>query len=161
MADTRVKPIIATSRMLVAVEAVPEATAVIAAAVQMATRSGAEVVVLSVREREVARGLAWDVRPPAELAEVLSRAIYQLQRAGVQARGIIRMAPTGRVAEAIVDAAHRHQADQIIVGSRRRTWLGAWLSGSVAPRVVRLSDLPVVAVPLKRAAQRSGAAPNR
>ncbi len=147
--------------MLVAVEAVPEATAVIAAAVQMATRSGAEVVVLSVREREVARGLAWDVRPPAELAEVLSRAIYQLQRAGVQARGIIRMAPTGRVAEAIVDAAHRHQADQIIVGSRRRTWLGAWLSGSVAPRVVRLSDLPVVAVPLKRAAQRSGAAPNR
>lgn len=147
--------------MLVAVEAVPEATAVIAAAVQMATHSGAEVVVLSVREREVARGITWDVRPPGELGEVLSRAIYQLQRAGVQARGIIRMAPTGRVAQEIVDAAHRYGADQIIIGSRRRTWLGAWLTGSVAPRVVRLSDLPVVAVPIRRAAHRSGAAPKR
>ncbi|MDQ6885436.1 MAG: universal stress protein [Candidatus Dormibacteraeota bacterium] len=161
MADTRVKAITATGRMLVAVEAVPEATVVIAAAVQMAARSGAEVIVLSVRERAVARGVAWDVRPPAELGEVLSGAIYQLQRAGVEAHGIIRTARSGRVADEIVLTAHRHEADQIIIGSHRRTWPGAWLMGSVAPRVLRLSDVPVVAVPLKRPSQRSGTRPKR
>lgn len=161
MADSQPSTINATGRILVALEAVPEANAVIAVSVQMATRSGAEVLVLSVREREVSRGLVWDVRPPGELAELVSRAIYQLQRAGVQAHGIIRVARSGRVAEEIVNAAHRHGAEQIVLGSRPRTWVGALLMGSVTPRVVRLSDLPVVAVPTRHARHRSGAAPKR
>ena len=136
--------------MLLAVEAVPESKAVIAAAAKLASRSHAEVLVLSVRERDYTRGFAWDIHQPGEIAETLSRAIYELQRAAVQARGVIRTARTGRVADEIVYAAHRHHADEIVIGASRRSWLGRLLFGSVAPRVLRLSDLPVVAVPTNR-----------
>lgn len=105
---------------------------------------------LSVRERDYTRGFAWDIHPPGEIAETVSHAIYELQRAGVQARGVIRTARTGRVADEIVYAAHRHHADEIVIGASRRSCLGRLLFGSVAPRVLRLSDLPVVAVPTNR-----------
>jgi nucleotide-binding universal stress UspA family protein len=51
------------------------------------------------------------------------------------ARGLIRTARSGRV------------ADEIVIGTSRRSWLGGLMMGSVAPRVLRRSDLPVVAVP--------------
>ncbi|HEV2013577.1 MAG TPA: universal stress protein [Candidatus Dormibacteraeota bacterium] len=140
----------ATGRMLLAVEAVPESRAVIAAAAKLARRSHAEVLVLSVRERDYTRGFAWDIHQPGEIAETVSHAIYELQRAGVHARGVIRTARTGRVADEIVYAARRHHADEIVIGASRRSWLGRLLFGSVAPRVLRLSDLPVVAVPTRR-----------
>jgi nucleotide-binding universal stress UspA family protein len=148
---------IATDRMLLAVEAIPESQALIAAAAKLARRSHAEVLVLSVRERDYARGFAWDVRQPGEVAETVSRAIYELQRAGVRARGVIRTARTGRVADEIVYAAHKHHADEIVIGTSRRSWLGRLLCGSVAPRVLRLSDLPVVAVPTRGFRSRRGA----
>ena len=155
--------------MLLAVEAVPESKAVIAAAAKLASRSHAEVLVLSVRERDYTRGFAWDIHQPGEIAETVSHAIYELQRAGVHARGVIQTARTGRVADEIVYAARRHHADEIVIGASRRSWLGRLLFGSVAPRVLRLSDLPVVAVPTnrflrscaERARQRSMAGPKR
>jgi nucleotide-binding universal stress UspA family protein len=139
----------ATSTILLAVEATPESRAVIAAAVQMALRSHADVLVLSVREREHTRGLVWDRRPLEEIAEVVSHAVYELQRVGLKSRGIIRIAVSGRVAETIIDVAHQHRADTIIIGSSGRSSIGAFLFGSVSPRVVRLADLPVVAVPVR------------
>jgi nucleotide-binding universal stress UspA family protein len=140
----------ATVRMLLAVEAVPESRAVIAAAANLARRSRAEVLVLSVRERDYTRGFVWDVHQPGEIAETVSQAIYEFQRAGVPVRGVIRTARTGRVADEIVYAAHKHYADEIVIGASRRSWLGRLLFGSVAPRVLRLSDLPVVAIPTVR-----------
>jgi nucleotide-binding universal stress UspA family protein len=140
----------APGRILLAVEAVPESKAVIAVAAKLARRSDAEVLVLSVRERDYARGFAWDVRQPGEIAETVSNALYELERLGVRARGVIRTARTGRVADEIVYAAYMHHADEIVIGTSRRTWLGRLLFGSVAPRVLRLSDLPVVAVPTNR-----------
>jgi nucleotide-binding universal stress UspA family protein len=132
--------------MLLAVEAVPESRALIVAAANFARRSHAEVLVLSVRERDFARGFAWDIHQPSEIAATVSAAIYELQRAGVEARGLIRTARSGRVADEIVYAAHRHHAGEIVIGASRRSWLGQLLTGSVAPRLVRLSDLPVVIV---------------
>ncbi len=132
--------------MLLAVEAVPESRAVIAEAAKLARRSHAEVLVLSVRQRDYTRGFAWDVHQPGEIADTVSNAIYELQRAGVQARGVIRTARSGRVADEIVYAAHQHYADEIVIGGSRRSWLGRLLFGSVARRVLRLSDLPVVIV---------------
>jgi nucleotide-binding universal stress UspA family protein len=154
--------------MLLAVEAVPPSRAVIDAAVKLALRSGAEVVVLSVRERDYARGFAWDVVPAGEVAEVVSRAIYELQRVGVPARGIIRTARVGRVADEIVYVAHKHHADEIVVGRSERSWLGRLLYSSVSPRVLRLADVPVTVVPTRKAvgvstqpALRSTAPPKR
>jgi nucleotide-binding universal stress UspA family protein len=157
-------------RILVAVEAVPESQAVVAAAATRARQSHAEVLVLSVRERDHARGFAWDVRPPGEIAATVSRAIRELDRAGVRARGLIRTARSGHVADEIVYAAHKHHADEIVIGTSRRSWLGGFLLGCIAPRILRRSDVPVVTIPTKglitrkpvrEAAQRLIAAPKR
>lgn len=147
MGVSEVRRLTTTERILLAVEAVPESDAVIATATALARRSRAEVLVLSVRERDYARGFVWDVRQPGEIAETVGRAVYQLRRAGVDASGLIRTARTGRVADEIVYAAHKHHVSEIVIGSSRRSWFGRLLRGSVAPRVLRLSDLPVVTVP--------------
>jgi nucleotide-binding universal stress UspA family protein len=136
-----------TGPILLAIEAVPQSQALVAAAAKLARHSQAEVLVLSVRERDYVRGYGWDVHQPGEIAETVSRAIYELQRAGVRSRGLIRTARSGRVADEIVYAAHQHHADEIVIGTSRRSWLAGLLLGSVAPRVLRRSDLPVVAVP--------------
>ena len=149
----------ATGPILLAVEAVPQSQALIAAAARLARQSHAEVLVLSVRERSYARGLAWDIHQPGDIAETVSRAIYELERAGVPARGLIRTARSGQVADEIIYAAHKHHADEIIIGSSRRSWLGGHLRGSVAPRVLRRSDLPVVAVPTKVLLRQRSASP--
>ena len=82
----------ATGPILLAVEAVPQSQAVVAAAAKLARQLRAEVLVLSVRERDYARGFAWDIHQPGEIAETVSRAIYELDRAGVRSRGLIRTA---------------------------------------------------------------------
>jgi len=149
----------ATAPILLAVEAVPQSQALVAAAARLARQSHAEVLVLSVRERSYARGLAWDIHQPGDIAETVSRAIYELERAGVPARGLIRTARSGQVADEIIYAAHKHHADEIIIGSSRRSWLAALLRGSVAARVLRRSDLPVVAVPTKALLRQQSASP--
>jgi nucleotide-binding universal stress UspA family protein len=138
------------ARILLAVEAVPQSQEVIGTAVKLARRSQAAVVVLSVRERDFGRGFVWDVRPPGEIAETVGRAVFQLRRAGVDASGLIRTARSGRVADEIVHAAHELQVSEIVIGASRRSWLGRLLMGSIAPRVLRLSDLPVLTVPTHR-----------
>jgi nucleotide-binding universal stress UspA family protein len=136
----------ATGPMLLAVEAVPESQAVIAQAASLARRSRSDVLVLSVRERDYVRGFAWDVHQPGEIATTISDALYELQRVGVPARGVIRTARSGRVADEIVYAAHKYHVSQIVMGGSRRSWLGRLFFGSVSPRVLRLADLPVVIV---------------
>jgi nucleotide-binding universal stress UspA family protein len=136
----------ATARILLAVEAVPASRTLVAAAANLAHRSHAEVLVLSVRERDFVRGFAWDIHQPGEIAATVSDALYELQRAGVSARGLIRTARTGRVADEIVYTAYKHRVSEIVIGASRRSWLGQLLFGSIAPRVLRLSDLPVVIV---------------
>jgi nucleotide-binding universal stress UspA family protein len=145
MADPAAEP--ATGRILVAAEAGRESRAVITAAARLARWSHSEVLVLSVRERDFARGFAWDIYDPGEIAATVSDAIYELQRVGVEAHGLIRTARSGRVAEEILYAAHQHHAEEIVVGAPRRSWLRRLLSDSVTTRVVRLSDLPVLIVP--------------
>ena len=138
--------------MLLAVEAVPQSRVVIAAAAKLALRSRAEVLVLSVRERDYARGIAWDVLPAGEVAEVVSHAIYELQRMGIPAKGIIRTARSGRVADEILSTVHKHHADEIVIGKSERSWIGRVLYGSVSPRVLRLANVPVTVVPTREAA---------
>ena len=53
---------------------------------------------------------------------------------------------TGDPAYAILDAAHEHQVDVIVVGSHERNWFSRLLSGSVSREVVRESTIPVLVV---------------
>jgi nucleotide-binding universal stress UspA family protein len=98
------------------------------------------VLVLSVRERDYVRGFAWDVHQPGEIAATVSDAIYALQRVGVLARGLIRTARSGRVADEIVYAAHKHHADEIVIGASRRCRLAGllfWKCGAAAVAPLR------------------------
>ncbi|HSO93967.1 MAG TPA: universal stress protein [Candidatus Dormibacteraeota bacterium] len=156
--------------ILVAVEAVPEASIVIAAARRMAAGSRTPVLVLSVREREYSRGLVWDRRPMTDIAEVINSAIFEFDRADIPARGLVRTTRSGQVAEEILDAAREHRVRTIVIGTSSRSRLGSLILGSVSPRLVRHCEVPVVLVPISRrkterqpAFSRSGsaAAPNR
>src|ERR1700724_3990628 len=133
--------------MLVAVESVPESQAVIAQAARLARRSHTDVLVLSVRERDYVRGFAWDIHQPDEIAATIGDALYELQRVGVPARGVMRTARSGRVADEIVYAAHKYHVSEIVMGATRRSWLGRFFFGSVSPRVHRLTYQAVTIVP--------------
>jgi hypothetical protein len=47
----------------------------------------------------------WDEPAPADAAELLNESTYDLRRRNIVCRGAVRLAPAGRVAEAIVSAA--------------------------------------------------------
>ncbi|SRR5579884_313220 len=50
-------------------------------------------------------------------------------------------------ATAIADAAHYRHADLIVMSTHGRTGLGRWLYGSVADRVLRRAEVPVLLIP--------------
>jgi nucleotide-binding universal stress UspA family protein len=58
--------------------------------------------------------------------------------------------PLGDVGDpttAIINAAHRHGADVIVVGSHNRNWFSKLLHGSTTEGVMRETDIPVLVVP--------------
>lgn len=62
----------------------------------------------------------------------------------VKLRAVLQV---GRPYQAIVDAAKRFQADLIIMATHGRTGVSHLLLGSVAERVVRIADRPVLTLP--------------
>jgi nucleotide-binding universal stress UspA family protein len=57
----------------------------------------------------------------------------------------------GTAARSIVYEAKRHSYDLIVMATQGRHGVGRWLLGSVAERVVRTADCPVLIVPPRRA----------
>jgi nucleotide-binding universal stress UspA family protein len=50
----------------------------------------------------------------------------------------------GDPATAIINAAHHHQADVIVIGSHDRSWFSKLLTPSITGAVVREADIPVL-----------------
>jgi nucleotide-binding universal stress UspA family protein len=50
----------------------------------------------------------------------------------------------GDPATAIINAAHHHHADVIVIGAHHRNWFSSLLSPSVSSAVVRDADIPVL-----------------
>ena len=57
------------------------------------------------------------------------------------------MGDTGDPAMTIVDAAHAHDVDVIVIGHEDRSWFSRLVEGSVSKSVIRESDIPVLVVP--------------
>ena len=78
--------------------------------------------------------------------EVAEDAVAELQRSGVQAIADVRQGPAP---EAILEAAHAHEVDLIVMGSRvrRHENVAEVLLGSVSAYVLRYAPCPVLAVP--------------
>lgn len=75
--------------------------------------------------------------------QVLDDLAARAEEAGIDAVTELRM---GTPHEEILDYAEEHDADVVVMGTHGRTGLDRYLVGSVAERVVRLCDAPVLTV---------------
>lgn len=129
----------------------------VAAAVEMVTelaKAGDTVTVLHVHEFAVGRFGRIQVDCGDGQGEKLVADIAgRLTAAGVRAEGVIREADFGHVARAILTEATHRGAALLVLGSSSRTDL-PWIPfGSVANRLLHIAALPVLIVPMHRAAE--------
>jgi nucleotide-binding universal stress UspA family protein len=138
-------------RIVLAVDSTDQARGALAAAIDLAGKSGGEVLVVHVHDLGLSSRETADLETHDE-ARLLTEALLEVVTGhGVAARAEMRSAPTADVAKEILRAARSFAADTIVLGSRGLGEFAGLLLGSVAHKVIQMSDCPVVVV-------RSGAA---
>jgi nucleotide-binding universal stress UspA family protein len=119
-------------------------------AIDLASKVGAEVDLLH----------AWQLSayasPASDLAKGMERDLSKdleaiAQRYGAHGVTIHRHLRTGIPYVEIVEAAKQHGTDMIVMGTTGKTGLEHFLLGSVAERIVRTSECPVLTVRYTRA----------
>jgi nucleotide-binding universal stress UspA family protein len=133
--------------IVLAVDSSPQAERAGTLATKLAASTGDEVVVVHVTEVMVARGGTVELDGDRDGIHTAERHVKELEAGGVRARLVLGRAIAGHVAQVIVDAAEQHDAGLIVMGSRGRTDLTSLLLGSVAHKVLHLSDRPVLVAP--------------
>lgn len=113
-------------------------------AAELAKLAGGKVIVLHVREHDMTRGQLWELETEDEANAVVKHAVDEIKKAGTAADGHVIRTAHGKVAEALVDSARDHKADAIVLGSRGLSDLAGLVLGSVAHKVIHLSDKTVV-----------------
>jgi nucleotide-binding universal stress UspA family protein len=84
----------------------------------------------------------WETKKAIAL-EYLSTVCERLGCPEVQVHTIVEMGPP---AEMIVDYAHHHPIDLIVMATHGRSGVQRWVYGSVADKVLRGADVPVLLV---------------
>ena len=141
----------ALRKIVVATDFSGAARPAFAAAVDLARRDGARLVVVHVMMPP--SPFAGDERPGSWLElqatarrdaeRGLTAAVSQAERAGITTTGaLVKGAP----AEVIVRVARREGADLIAIGTHGRSGLGRFFMGSVAARVLGTAKCPVLTV---------------
>jgi nucleotide-binding universal stress UspA family protein len=139
-------------RIVLAIDAVDDAHGALAAAVDLASKSGGEIVVVHVHDLGLTSRETVDLETHDEAGLLVEAVVDVVRKHGVRARGELRAARSVEVAREILAAARDLQADSIVLGSRGLGGFAGLLMGSVAYRVIQHADCPVVVV-------RPGAAP--
>jgi nucleotide-binding universal stress UspA family protein len=155
------------TKVLIAVDDTAESVAAAALARRL-FRADAEYLAINVFEHPpatrlpgstpitpMAWGAVWPyspepVEPPAgwEVPELTERDVAEreardaVERAGVGEAELI--GDVGDPARAILEAAHEHGVDVVVVGSHERSWLSRLFSRSVSAEVVKRADVPVL-----------------
>jgi len=134
-------------RLLVAIDHSETSKRVLDATEELARKTGAEVFVLHLRERESLSRLGLVPDESADEAkEPVAAAVRSLQAAGVKADGAVVETIYGSAAKEIVDSAKLKDASVIILGSRGLSTLEGLIVGSTTHKVLHLSDRPVLVV---------------
>jgi nucleotide-binding universal stress UspA family protein len=134
-------------KILLAVDGSPSSEVATEAAIAFATKCGATVEVVHVREHDhiVSKaGTGPDLETRGEAAVVLAGAVDKFTKAGVVAHGTLLQAATSHVAREIITAADRAGADLIVVGNRGLSSFSGMLLGSVSNKLVHLAGRPVL-----------------
>lgn len=142
-------------RILVPVDGSETATKALISALQLARESGGQVRIVHMVEGLTPMsvdpyGAAWSgdmidaLKKGGE--QILSDALEIARAAGVPADTEIFDSFGERLAESVVDAAQRFDADLIVVGTHGRRGVGRLLLGSGAEQIVRLAPVPVLVV---------------
>jgi nucleotide-binding universal stress UspA family protein len=142
-------------RILVPIDGSETATKALVAALQLAREGGGQVRIVHMVEGLTPLaidqyGAAWSgdligmLKKAGE--EFLSDALAIARAAGVPADTEIFDNFGERLAETVVDAAKRFDADLVVVGTHGRRGMGRLLLGSGAEQIVRLAPVPVLVV---------------
>jgi len=135
-------------RILVAVADGPGSAAALAAAADLAARTGGEVLALHVWCRDVpCCGPSAEACGLRDDDDSLERAVCQLREAGVRCRGERWQTMDGHELQALLSAADEYDASLVIIGGRRRTGLRGLLSPGLGLRLARRCARPVLLVP--------------
>jgi nucleotide-binding universal stress UspA family protein len=133
-------------RILLAVDESAYSRQAVPVAVDIAKKSGGEIIVFHVREHAAYSGVpgTWEVESKEKAHGLVDGLKQEIEAAGVPARAEVRRRLAGRVAQAILDAADEHEADLVVMGSRGVSDLRGLLLGSVTHKVLQLSDRAVL-----------------
>ena len=132
--------------ILLAVDGSEHSRKAVTVAGDLSRRYGGEVIVLHVREHEVTWGADIDVETAAEARSLVDDVVRELKDEGTNVRGEVVRVPLGQTPRAILDLAREEGAGLIVMGTRGLSDWSRLLMGSVAHKVVHLSEVPVLVV---------------
>ena len=135
-------------RVLVATDTTPASAGAERAGLELASRAGASLILLSVIDPSRLRvpGGLFHTRVDqvrSERESALARIVANARRLGVAAQFLIWEGDPGA---SVIEAAEAEGADVIVVGSHARNLVGRLLLGSVSAFVVEYGKRPVVVV---------------
>jgi nucleotide-binding universal stress UspA family protein len=130
--------------ILLAVDGSPHSEKAADLAARLALAGDDTVVAVQVLERPAGFPGTLGIDPPEDLGGMLASYAEKLEAAGVKVDTDLRSSLVGHVATTLVEAAKEHDAGLIVMGSRGRSDLTALLLGTVAHKVLHLSDRPVL-----------------
>lgn len=133
----------------------PAAARAFALACELAQLSGGRVLLLHISP--IPNGLRRDTKivpddggPPVRIDEHMTSAAKKkleiLLAERCQTGSVCAVASDGDCADVILDEVKEHGADVIVMGTHGRTGMKRLLLGSVAERVIRRADVPVLVV---------------
>ncbi|MCB0875071.1 MAG: universal stress protein [Solirubrobacterales bacterium] len=140
-----------SSKIVVGVDGSEGSDRALDAAVEVAKRDGASVILCHVVERIAAKG---DMAPlhadEPEVKGAIEKRVAELRDAGIDADARFEAIVLGGPARSIADLAADEGADLIVVGTRGHSALGGVLLGSVTQKLLHLASCPVLCVPAPR-----------
>jgi nucleotide-binding universal stress UspA family protein len=133
-------------KILVPVDGSDPSVHAVNAAIDLARATGAEVVVLHVREHELTWAVDVEVESVPEATELVDAYVRLFKDAGVSARGEVLRAAHGQTPRVILDVAKHEDSDLIVIATHGLSGWSRLLLGSVAHKVVHLARCPVLVV---------------
>ena len=138
-------------RLLVPVDGSAPSRSALDLAISLATALGASIALCHVRDvvAPPADAAGFAMEQLAEEADAAGEAILAAAKQHVEAANLTvdAMMPTGPVADAIVGAAARCNADAIVMATHGRTGVSRALFGSRTDEVLRAAKIPVIIAP--------------